>query len=84
MKKRDENLNFNKFLFSSERISNAVMESRAIAKAPEGQGCPRCGGYVYAAEQMLARGRVSILSARFHFHPDSQHLDATTFFSPKF
>lgn len=22
-------------------------------------GCPRCGGYVYAAEQMLARGRVS-------------------------
>lgn len=32
---------------------------RAIAKAPEGQGCPRCGGFVYAAEQMLARGRVS-------------------------
>ncbi|XP_018897504.1 muscle LIM protein Mlp84B isoform X2 [Bemisia tabaci] len=30
---------------------------RAIAKAPEGQGCPRCGGCVYAAEQMLARGR---------------------------
>ncbi|KAI5739612.1 hypothetical protein M8J77_021410 [Diaphorina citri] len=30
---------------------------RAIAKAPEGEGCPRCGGYVYAAEQMLARGR---------------------------
>ena len=36
-----------------------MMESRAIAKAPEGEGCPRCGGYVYAAEQMLARGRVS-------------------------
>ncbi|XP_051169405.1 muscle LIM protein Mlp84B-like isoform X4 [Leptopilina boulardi] len=45
---------------SDERISNAVMESRAIAKAPEGQGCPRCGGYVYAAEQMLARGRLAI------------------------
>lgn len=36
------------------------MEPRAIAKAPEGEGCPRCGGFVYAAEQMLARGRVSI------------------------
>lgn len=36
------------------------MESRAIAKAPEGEGCPRCGGYVYAAEQMLARGKVSM------------------------
>uniref|UniRef100_A0A8D8RLU6 Muscle LIM protein Mlp84B n=2 Tax=Cacopsylla melanoneura TaxID=428564 RepID=A0A8D8RLU6_9HEMI len=30
---------------------------RAIAKAPEGEGCPRCGGFVYMAEQMLARGR---------------------------
>ncbi|XP_034185644.1 muscle LIM protein 1 isoform X6 [Osmia lignaria lignaria] len=47
-------------LKSSEELSrgsNAVLESRAIAKAPEGEGCPRCGGYVYAAEQMLARGR---------------------------
>lgn len=35
------------------------MEPKKIAKAPEGEGCPRCGGYVYAAEQMLARGRVS-------------------------
>jgi len=25
-------------------------------KAPEGQGCPRCGGMVYAAEQQLAKG----------------------------
>lgn len=30
-----------------------------MSKAPEGEGCPRCGGFVYAAEQMLARGRVS-------------------------
>lgn len=30
-----------------------------MAQAPEGEGCPRCGAYVYAAEQMLARGRVS-------------------------
>ena len=29
-------------------------------KAPEGQGCPRCGGSVFAAEQMLSKGRVSL------------------------
>ncbi|KAG4074923.1 hypothetical protein HA402_009348 [Bradysia odoriphaga] len=39
------------------RNGSARMEPRAIAKAPEGEGCPRCGGCVYAAEQMLARGR---------------------------
>ncbi|XP_055838862.1 muscle LIM protein Mlp84B-like isoform X6 [Episyrphus balteatus] len=37
--------------------NGARLEPRVIAKAPEGQGCPRCGGFVYAAEQMLARGR---------------------------
>lgn len=25
-------------------------------KAPAGQGCPRCGGMVFAAEQQLAKG----------------------------
>lgn len=39
--------------------SRAPLIAKAIAKAPPGEGCPRCGGYVYAAEQMLARGRVS-------------------------
>lgn len=34
-----------------------MLEPRVIAKAPDGQGCPKCGGCVYAAEQMLARGR---------------------------
>lgn len=29
-------------------------------KAPKGQGCPRCGGMVFAAEQQLAKGTVSI------------------------
>jgi len=43
-------------------VNHAAQEPKAIAKAPEGEGCPRCGGYVYAAEQMLARGRVSILT----------------------
>lgn len=42
--------------------NGACLEPRVIQKAPEGQGCPRCGGWVYAAEQMLARGRVSIQS----------------------
>lgn len=51
------------FVFKNSDIdgirNGARLEPRVIAKAPEGQGCPRCGGYVYAAEQMLARGRVS-------------------------
>lgn len=29
-------------------------------KAPPGQGCPRCGGMVFAAEQQLAKGTVII------------------------
>ncbi len=32
---------------------------KPYTKAPEGEGCPRCGAHVYAAEQMLARGRVN-------------------------
>ncbi|XP_069680622.1 muscle LIM protein Mlp84B isoform X4 [Periplaneta americana] len=42
---------------SESEVNHAMAEPKAIAKAPEGEGCPRCGGYVYAAEQMLARGR---------------------------
>ena len=30
-------------------------------RAPAGQGCPRCGGAVFAAEQQLAKGTVSSL-----------------------
>lgn len=29
--------------------------------APEGQGCPRCGGMVFAAEQQLAKGTVRFI-----------------------
>jgi hypothetical protein len=29
-------------------------------KAPQGQGCPRCGFAVYAAEQMISKHRVSV------------------------
>lgn len=45
--------------------NGARLEPKKIAKAPEGEGCPRCGGYVYAAEQMLARGRVSVSLCTF-------------------
>lgn len=27
-------------------------------KAPEGQGCPKCGGYVYHADQIHSKGFV--------------------------
>lgn len=47
-------------MYRGVRTNGACLEPRMIAKAPPGEGCPRCGGYVYAAEQMLARGRVSI------------------------
>lgn len=30
-------------------------------KAEKGEGCPRCGGKVFAAEQQLAKGAVSFL-----------------------
>ncbi|KAG5897031.1 hypothetical protein JTB14_021753 [Gonioctena quinquepunctata] len=38
-------------------VSRAPLSGKSVAKAPEGEGCPKCGGFVYAAEQMLARGR---------------------------
>ena len=39
-------------------------------KAPAGQGCPRCGGAVFAAEQQLAKGTVCHQKSiyRYHFH----------------
>lgn len=55
-------LNSNQKLYfrSYYHNSNAALESRSVSKAPDGEGCPRCGGFVYMAEQMLAKGRVSI------------------------
>jgi CxxC motif-containing protein len=40
-------------------------------KAPQGQGCPRCGFAVYAAEQMISKNRVSVglQSNILHFFP---------------
>merc|ERR1719245_2129050 len=28
-----------------------------IIAAPDGEGCPRCGGYVYHADQVFSKGR---------------------------
>lgn len=36
----------------------AYATDTSIIKAAPGEGCPRCGGAVFAAEQMLARGSV--------------------------
>lgn len=46
----------------SEYLANKknTLNDVALIQAPKGQGCPRCGGMVYAAEQVLAKGRVSI------------------------
>lgn len=32
----------------------------ALIKAAKGEGCPRCGGKVFMAEEINARGRVSL------------------------
>lgn len=52
------------FLYCSE---DEISQSRPYynpdttsIKAPPGQGCPRCGGAVFAAEQQLAKGTVSV------------------------
>lgn len=41
------------------RTSRAPVVDTTSIKAKPGQGCPRCGGVVFAAEQMLAKGSVS-------------------------
>jgi hypothetical protein len=45
-----------------ENLAFKAIDTKTI-KAPEGQGCPRCGGSVFAAELMLSKGQVR----QFHF-----------------
>lgn len=48
--------------FSEEEISQSrpfYNPDTTSIKAAPGQGCPRCGGAVFAAEQQLAKGTVS-------------------------
>lgn len=47
------------FSFREEEISASrpfYNPDTTAIKAPAGQGCPRCGGMVFAAEQQLAKG----------------------------
>ena len=51
---------FNEFLsyvLHSELAPKTCVIDTACIKAPPGQGCPRCGGVVFAAEQVLSKGR---------------------------
>lgn len=50
---RDEQITANRPFYNPDTTS---------IKAPDGEGCPRCGGKVFAAEQQLAKSAVSIYS----------------------
>lgn len=58
IKKSKEN-SPNKILsrFYSDQAPRTTVIDTAAIQAPPGKGCPRCGGVVYAAEQVLAKGR---------------------------
>ena len=43
-------------LFHFRNGHNIPSISENIIKAPEGQGCPRCGGFVYHADQVFSKG----------------------------
>lgn len=45
------------FIFFSDQAPKTTVIDTAAIKAPPGQGCPRCGGVVFAAEEVLAKGR---------------------------
>lgn len=44
------------FVFRDSQAPRTTLVDTAKIMAPPGQGCPRCGGAVYAAEQKLAKG----------------------------
>jgi LIM domain len=44
-------------IFSETHAPKTTVSDTASIKAPPGQGCPRCGGAVFAAELMLSKGR---------------------------
>lgn len=58
-------INQRPLLFFSSATGNAISKENSLspmkelAKAPDGEGCPRCGVFVYAAEQMLGREKVT-------------------------
>jgi len=47
------------FKFRDVSTSRAPVIDTSSIQAKPGEGCPRCGGVVFAAEQVLAKGSVS-------------------------
>jgi len=46
---------------NTEGVSNGnghIKDKYDVIQAPDGQGCPRCGGYVYHADQVFSKDRV--------------------------
>ncbi|VEN36184.1 unnamed protein product [Callosobruchus maculatus] len=43
--------------WQSDQAPKTTLTDTAAIKAKPGQGCPRCGGVVFAAEEVLAKGR---------------------------
>lgn len=54
-------------VFRDVSTSRAPVVDTTSIKAKPGQGCPRCGGVVFAAEQVLAKGSVSKISLYYSY-----------------
>lgn len=53
------------FFYSELAPLHTTTVDTAIIKAKPGEGCPRCGGVVFAAELVLAKSRVSYYDKKF-------------------
>ena len=60
-----------RFFFSFIFRADVRPGGSGSTKAPEGEGCPRCGFAVYAAEQMISKGKVNTIPYLLH----STHLE---------
>jgi hypothetical protein len=66
------------FWFDSGVSANTWQVTNTTSiRAKDGEGCPRCGGAVFAAEQMLAKGRPWHKGC-FKCKACSKYLDSTT------
>lgn len=53
-----DQITFKKYFFSTNTVpSTAKFIDVTAIQAPPGQGCPRCGGQVFHAEQMFSKGK---------------------------
>lgn len=53
------------------RIDSVPPPIKEQAKAPDGEGCPRCGVFVYAAEKMMGREKVKLIADLLLSHNQS-------------